>query len=467
MNRRWRWVAATIALAAAGIGAFFAVYAPPLPSARSAYRSSAEFRADIAQLAKQFPAEARVIALPNRSILGQEIDAIEISRDVANSGWKPTLLITGLHHAREWPSAELSMEFAWDLLSHASSDSTIATLLDRARVLVVPVVNPDGLDASQKTGTDGKRKNCNLQPDVPASIESCANTSPHEFGVDINRNYAAFWGGAGSNANPDDILYRGVSPQSEPETQNLVWLLSHYPILVAIANHTREGLVMRLPSSADEPPLPDASLHDSLARSFARALRFQAGDWPTVYEGSNGTIDQLAYYAFGALPFTFEFTPRQAYFHPPFRLVRAQYYGKGRFWRSSAREAMRAALQATANSQLHAVLRVRAPSGSTVELLKDVSIETSRVAGRNGDQSVATSVPLHFAAELHIPDGKTEMLWHVSPSLRANQRITGWLRESWQLRCRSLVDTMRTNVPTISAMVARGDTATVDLSSCQ
>ena len=60
----------------------------------------------------------------------------------------------GLHHAREWPSGEHAMEFAYRpgqglqerrRADHAASSS-------RRRVIVVPVVNADGFEQSRKWG---------------------------------------------------------------------------------------------------------------------------------------------------------------------------------------------------------------------------------------------------------------------------------------------------------------------------
>ena len=50
----------------------------------------------------------------------------------------------GVHHAREWPSGEVNMEFALDLARGYGSDPRITSLLERVRVIVVPVINPDG-----------------------------------------------------------------------------------------------------------------------------------------------------------------------------------------------------------------------------------------------------------------------------------------------------------------------------------
>ena len=58
----------------------------------------------------------------------------------------------GAHHAREWPSAELAMEFAVDLVKNYGKSARITRLLKQARVIVVPVVNVDGFVLSRTDG---------------------------------------------------------------------------------------------------------------------------------------------------------------------------------------------------------------------------------------------------------------------------------------------------------------------------
>ena len=58
----------------------------------------------------------------------------------------------GVHHAREWPSGEMAMEFAVDLVKNYGKNARITRLLKRARVIVVPVVNVDGFELSRTDG---------------------------------------------------------------------------------------------------------------------------------------------------------------------------------------------------------------------------------------------------------------------------------------------------------------------------
>ena len=125
----------------------------PLPSGRDSYRTLADYNDDIRDLAALRPSIAKRITLPHKSLDGRTVHGIEIGRDVqAAEDGRPTFALLGVHHAREWPSGELAMEFAYDLVENYGTDARITGLLDRSRVVVVPVVNVDGFHLSRTDG---------------------------------------------------------------------------------------------------------------------------------------------------------------------------------------------------------------------------------------------------------------------------------------------------------------------------
>src|SRR3954452_5535501 len=136
-----------------------------LPSGRTAYRHYGDYASDLHALATGHPGLVRELTLSKRTVLGEPIHAVEIARDVNGSDdGRPVYLVMGLHHAREWPSGEVAMEFALDLASAYGRDARVTSLLDRERVVVVPVVNADGFVVSRDAG-DMRRKNC--EADTP------------------------------------------------------------------------------------------------------------------------------------------------------------------------------------------------------------------------------------------------------------------------------------------------------------
>src|SRR5947209_9037903 len=184
-----------------------AAAASALPSGRTTYRVYADYVRELRSLADAHPALAREITLPERSVLGQPILGVELASGVgrADDG-RPVYLVLGEHHAREWPSGEVAMEFALDLARGYGRDARITVLLDRERVVVVPVVNPDGFEVSRENAQPDarfvqsahsgayKRKNCAADTPEEASVP-CRDRS----GVDLNRNYGFGWGGPGGS----------------------------------------------------------------------------------------------------------------------------------------------------------------------------------------------------------------------------------------------------------------------------
>lgn len=121
-------------------------------------------------------------------------------------GPKPTLFITAALHAREYTTAELALRFAEHLADSYETDADVRWLLDHQEVHIMLQANPDG----RKRAEEGLlwRKNHNTR--------HC----PHSWaGVDLNRNFDFKWGEAGSSTSECSIVYRGLSPASEPETQ--------------------------------------------------------------------------------------------------------------------------------------------------------------------------------------------------------------------------------------------------------
>ncbi len=182
----------------------------PLPSGRDTYRTLDDYNDDIRELSVIRPGIAKRITMPHKSLDGRTVYGIEIGRDVnAPEDGRPVFALFGVHHAREWPSGELAMEFAYDLVKNYGSDARITRLLDRARVVIVPVVNVDGFHLSRTDGalmdlrdlneadplggttsvlaTPGnayKRKNCRLVDgtDTPDGTCALAATSPGGYG---------------------------------------------------------------------------------------------------------------------------------------------------------------------------------------------------------------------------------------------------------------------------------------------
>jgi hypothetical protein len=401
----------------------------PLPSGRDGYRKLADYEAGLRDLAASNPTLVRLTTLSRRTLEGREILGVEIGENVAARDGRPTFLMMGLHHAREWPSGEHAMEFAVDLVkSYTAGNARVRGLLAKTRVVIVPVINPDGFEQSRKwgdlvdlrevdnggtvtiLGTPGnayKRKNCRIADGVDTTpAGACEPSSPggYGMGVDLNRNYGGLWGGPGASdvsAEPD---YRGGGPFSEPETQAVRELISSRQVTALITNHPFSNLVLRPPGiRAAGETVDEVALKELGARMTAQNGYRNIHGWQ-LYD-TTGTTEDWSYNATGGFGYTFEIGPDE--FHPPFPKVIDEYLGAGLYAGKGNREAYLLALEAAADPLLHSVVSGKAPTGAVLRLTKSFDTATSQPAPIR-DTLVSTMV---------VPAGN-KYTWHVNPSTR-------------------------------------------------
>lgn len=384
-----------------------------LPSGRNQYRTLEDYEAEMRQLAADHGDIVKLFTLPHQSIEGKDVLGLEIATGVNASevadDERPTFLLMGLHHAREWPSGEHTLEFAHDLVQGYGSDERITRLVEGARTVLIPVVNPDGFEKSINDGmvvdlretnefdptgivslatpnNAYKRKNCRVHESIGAPLPVFCDVakSPvgYGIGVDLNRNYGAFHGGPGTDTNPLSPVFHGGHGFSEPETQNVRELVSARHVTMLISNHTFSNLVLR-PNGVnpqtigpDGLPVGDAPDEDAMAELGAR-MTAQNGyanihGWE-LYD-TTGTTEDWSYNATGGFGYTFEIGPDE--FHPPYPHVIDEYLGAGEYEGKGNREAYLIALEAALDPATHSVVAGRAVEGATLRLTRSGSVPT-------------------------------------------------------------------------------------------
>src|SRR5215213_3667032 len=237
-----------------------------LPSGANQYRHLADYNLELKRLAMRYPALVKELTLNHPSLEGRDVNGIEITKNPTAHDGKPIFLQLGVHHAREWPSSEHAIEFAYDLLTNYGTSPRTTSLVDATRTIVVPIVNPDGFNLSREAQHAGfsasfgifdfemKRKNCRVSTSTPAKYTTgtCGDNAAGRLrGTDPNRNYGGIWGGGGASTNWSNDTYRGDGPFSEPETRNIRELQSTRSVTNLITNHTFSNLVLRPPGVAD------------------------------------------------------------------------------------------------------------------------------------------------------------------------------------------------------------------------
>ncbi|MEA2494919.1 MAG: hypothetical protein QOJ29_2830, partial [Thermoleophilaceae bacterium] len=121
-----------------------------LPSGRRSYRHLVDYENDLKALVDAHPDMVRPVVLPKTSVEGRTLEGVEMARNVnATDDGRPTHVEMGLHHVREWPSGEVTIEYGMLLAQKAAHDKRIDTLLDGERTFIFPVINPDGLEVTQ------------------------------------------------------------------------------------------------------------------------------------------------------------------------------------------------------------------------------------------------------------------------------------------------------------------------------
>jgi len=144
---------------------------------------------------------------------------------------KPEVLYTALHHAREPEGMMTIIYYMWWLLQNYGTDPDATYLLNNRQIWFLPVVNPDGYVYNQTTNPGGGgywRKN--------------RRNNGSGYGVDLNRNYGDYdmwnspYGGSDTYAASD--VYRGPSPFSEPETNDLRYFVLSHNFKTCLNYHT-------------------------------------------------------------------------------------------------------------------------------------------------------------------------------------------------------------------------------------
>jgi len=396
-----------------------------LPSGRTTYRRLFDYSEEMKRLAREHPDLVKPITLNHATWEGRPVEGIEITTNPNARDGKPVFVQLGAHHAREWPSAEHAMEWAYELiLGYRRGDAQTKRLVETTRTIVVPVVNVDGFNASREAGellgagagrgdvigsaddetvnilthpNEYRRKNCRLLTD-----EAAGNCVQPAFGlasagVDPNRNYGGFWGGPGASGDPTNETYYGPGPFSEPETQNVRELVSSRQVTTLITNHTFSNLVLRPPGIAVQGPTPDEPRYKALGDAMAAENGYASQFGYELYD-TTGTTEDWSYFATGGLGFTFEIGPD--HFHPPFAETVEEYEGGNR-------AAYFLAQENTADTTAHSVLSGRAPAGAILRLRKTFETPTSQNTTFTDTLDSTMQVPANGVFE-----------WHTNPSTR-------------------------------------------------
>ncbi|MDH5805875.1 MAG: M14 family metallopeptidase [Gemmatimonadota bacterium] len=314
--------------------------------------------------ALEFPELTELYSI-GQTLQGTPLMVLEITNESTGlAADKPAYYYDGNIHAEELTGAEVSLHFAWYVLSRYGDDPRVTRLLDTRALYVRPKFNPDGADVALTThhnprstprpydedmdglldedpGDDLDGDGAITQMRVPNSAglwkispndsrvmvrreagdfegdfyeilsEGIDNDEDGAFnedgvgGIDMNRNFPRNWGLESEQTGA------GPYPLSEPETRSTIeFINSHRNITGIFHGHTSGGFVYRLPSTTswDDFNMLDQRLIVELADMYNETT-----GQPVIPSYSNprvhrhGTLISWGYWDFGVVGFVPEF----------------------------------------------------------------------------------------------------------------------------------------------------------------
>lgn len=267
------------------------------PAARTAdwfaeYRDYDAIAAHLRALAELAPERVSLQAI-GTSLENRPLWALRIGGGAPGA---TAMMINGTQHAREWIAAMVSTCVADRLVRGYDSDPAIRAFVDHTRLWVVPVVNPDGYQFSWSTDRYWRKNRRD------------------RHGVDLNRNFAVAFGGAGSSRNQRSETYHGAYAFSEPETAALRDLARREAIALHVDFHAY-GQLLLYPWSYTGTPAKDrdrlAALGDRMASAMFASHQTQYRLMSSIdLYAAAGTMGDWMYGEAGALSYTIELRPR-------------------------------------------------------------------------------------------------------------------------------------------------------------
>lgn len=185
--------------------------------------------------------ESLKITTCGKSLLNKEIYAFVIGEGKRN------IVYVGGTHGLEWLASLLLLKFTENLALAYENQGALAgfnikDILENRKLIIIPELNPDGIEIAIKGATAcGRYRGENFE--ICKGDFSC--WSANARGVDINHNFNADWytlreaeKEAGIDS-PSPRRYGGLFPESEPETAAITRLCRRIPLEMLVTFHSQ------------------------------------------------------------------------------------------------------------------------------------------------------------------------------------------------------------------------------------
>jgi len=222
--------------------------AQPPSGVWNVYHDPAAMTREVQRLAQTYPQLVRLQSL-GRSVQSRDVWLLTVSKPGGRT--EPSVLFDGAMHGSEVVGAESVLAYAKYLFEHYQSDSRVRRIVDSGRTYLIPMVNPDGVEAG-KTARKWKdaRKNAH--------------------GINLNRNFDWNWEEAGAD-DPAKEDYRGPKAFSEPESRIVRDFLTSHPVMVYLNCHAGEN---REPHIVTPLHSKDGARFDAIASAIEERAAF-------------------------------------------------------------------------------------------------------------------------------------------------------------------------------------------------
>lgn len=220
---------------------------------------------------------------------GRQIYWLRISNNPdVEQPFKPQMLTTSVHHAREPGGLSATLFYMWYLLENYATDPKVKAIVDNTELYFIPMVNPDGYIENILTDPAGggmwrKNKRDNLDG---------------SFGVDLNRNYGHTWAydDFGSSPTTTSQTYRGIAAFSEPETQAIKWFAENHNFRLNLNFHTYNNALIYPWGHIYSTLTPDSATFSSYGAYLTEDNNYRYGTCDqTLSYVSNGDSDDWMY----------------------------------------------------------------------------------------------------------------------------------------------------------------------------
>jgi len=224
------------------------------------YHNYTEVTNKLIILNNSFPELVEVFSI-GKTWENRTIWAVRLTDETVTSA-KTEYYIVAAHHAREVITVENALYFIDWIIFNTIYDSIFDYLLQSTEIYIIPMLNPDGISILH--WYPEQRKNlAPIDDDLDGSLDdekervyfwnTETNSSDIEEkdidgsgyigedrpgGVDLNRNYGAFWGDQGASPFRRDDTYHGSYPFSEPETRALRNFMYNHSFNFAVSLHS-------------------------------------------------------------------------------------------------------------------------------------------------------------------------------------------------------------------------------------